>query len=96
MAANIIKNFLPSTVSTNRIINASPANISHNKGVVSWFSKNASSKTSDISLADTKNIGFRLLAYFSLHYFSSIHYLSLIFIKTTKTTAHISKHQHDL
>jgi hypothetical protein len=64
MAANIIKNFLPSTVSTNRIINASPANISHNKGVFSWFSKNASSKTSDISLADTKNIGFRLLAYF--------------------------------
>lgn len=67
MAANIIKNFLPSTVSANRIIGpTTPINNSGSKGFLGLFGSKtgATSSTTGVTTAtSTKNLGLRFLAY---------------------------------
>ncbi len=60
MAANLIKNYLPSTVSSNRIIGSPNTSISQNKGFFNSFTK-ASSELS--SSGSSKKIILRILAY---------------------------------
>jgi len=72
MAANIIKNFLPSTVSANRIIGPTTTNNSTSKGFLGLFgSKNGATSTAPGTAASatgitgfsTKHLGLRFLAY---------------------------------
>jgi hypothetical protein len=60
MAGNLIKNYLPSTVSSNRIIGGPNTSVSQNKGFFSSFTKTSS----DLSTSgSTKQIILRILAY---------------------------------
>lgn len=70
MAANIIKNFLPSTVSTNRILGPNTTNTSSNKGFFGLFDSKSSGITSTSgttvtsgTIGTSKHMLLRVLAY---------------------------------